>query len=102
MDKLTQLFSSIINQQKLVDKLKREMDILYDDYDKKWTNAKVQPSRDVEVELEAIAWAKETEWNQANHELSLMNIRYNNMKLKINHDEILKKLAEDKQVNEYK
>jgi len=76
MDRLNIIKQEIAAKQQVVDQLKREMDALYQDYDDKWTNAEPQPPRHVEVELEAIAWAKETQWSQAKHELMMLNIAH--------------------------
>jgi len=66
-------------QEATVDRLKNEMDKLYEDYD-----AKVGPqtSRETEAAIEAVCWAKEVEYNAAKHELTLMQIKLrNHMKL---------------------
>jgi hypothetical protein len=63
----------------LVQRLKNEMDKLYEDYD-----AKVGPKtcRETEAAIEAVCWAKEEQYNAAKHELSLMQIKlWNHMKL---------------------
>jgi hypothetical protein len=76
MDRLNKIAQKIAAKQQVVDQLKREMDALYQDYDDKWTNMEPQPPRQVEADLEAVAWAKETQWSQANHELRMLNIAH--------------------------
>ena len=70
--------AKIQTQEALVNRLKNEMDKLYEDYD-----AKVGPqtNREQEAAIEAVCWAKEEQYNAAKHDLSLMQIRlWNHMK----------------------
>ena len=76
MDRLNAIKQEIAAKQQVVNQLKREMDALYQDYDDKWTNMEPKPPRHVEADLEAIAWAKETQWSQADHELRMLHIAH--------------------------
>jgi len=76
MDRLNRIAEKIAAKQLVVYQLKREMDALYNTYDEKWTNMEPKPPRQVEADLEAVAWAKETQWSQANHELTMLNIAH--------------------------
>lgn len=62
-------------QEALVNRLKNEMDKLYEDYDEK---VGPQTTREEEGAIEAVCWAKEEKYNAAKHELSLMQIRLRN------------------------
>jgi len=64
-------------QEILVNTLKQEMDALYSIYDER---VGPQTTREEEGAIEAVCWAKETQWSAAKHELSMMQIRLYNHK----------------------